>query len=548
MKLVTVAEMRAIEQEADAQGITYERMMENAGREVARVVLSNFGEGGRQSVIGLVGSGNNGGDTMVALTELARSGWQARSYVVRPRPEGDPLMQRLIQAGGEVVDIEQDKGLKKLDAWLKSSNVLLDGVLGTGVQLPLKPELARLLGHVKNFRPLPFVVAVDCSSGMDCDSGEVAVETIPANITVCMAAVKTGMLRFPAFEHLGRLEVADIGLSDSLKGWKEINLEVVTGNRVKGLLPKRPRDAHKGTFGTAMVIAGSVNYTGAAYLAAKAAYRVGAGLVRVALPGPLHVVLAGQLPEATWLLLPHELGVIARDGCELILENLERVTALLLGPGWGLEETTREFLSNLLTLAGSHPARSAIGFVSKAREEKKQRGKKERLPPLVIDADGLKLLSRIPDWDKLLPEGSVLTPHPGEMSVLTGMETPEVQKERLNLARKYAEQWKQVIVLKGALSVVAAPDGRAAVIPVATPALARAGTGDVLSGMVVGLLAQGVPAYEAALAGAWLHAQAGLVASDRVGHPASVLAGDVLEAIADVLQLLESKPDIKPSS
>ncbi len=541
MKLVTVAEMRAIEQEANAQGITYERMMENAGHGVAQVVLTRFGEGGGQSVIGLVGSGNNGGDTLVALAELAHSGWQARCYIVRPRPEGDSLVQRLVHAGGEVMDIERDKGLKKLDAWLGASDVLLDGILGTGVQLPLKPELARLLGHVKNFRPLPFVVAVDCPSGMDCDSGEVAEETIPANVTVCMAAVKMGMLRFPAFEWLGQLEVADIGLSDSLKRWKEINLEVVTGDRVRGLLPKRPGDAHKGTFGTAMVIAGSVNYTGAAYLAAKAAYRVGAGLVRVALPGPLHTVLAGQLPEATWLLLPHELGVIARDGCDLVLENLERVTALLLGPGWGLEETTREFLSNLLSLAGNYPIRSTIGFVSKAKEEKKQESKRRKLPPLVIDADGLKLLSRIPDWDKLLPEGSILTPHPGEMGVLTGMGVPEIQKDRLTLARRYAEQWKQVVVLKGALSVVAAPDGRAAVIPIATPALARAGTGDVLSGIVVGLLAQGVPAYEAALTGAWLHAQAGLAASDWVGHPASVLAGDVLEAIADVLQSLESK-------
>jgi NAD(P)H-hydrate epimerase len=541
MKLVTVAEMRAIEQEANAQGITYERMMENAGHGVAQVVLTRFGEGGGQSVIGLVGSGNNGGDTLVALAELAHSGWQARCYIVRPRPEEDSLVQRLVHAGGEVMDIERDKGLKKLDAWLGASDVLLDGVLGTGVQLPLKPELARLLGHVKNFRPLPFVVAVDCPSGMDCDSGEVAEETIPANVTVSMAAVKMGMLRFPAFEWLGQLEVADIGLSDSLKRWKEINLEVVTGDRVRGLLPKRPGDAHKGTFGTAMVIAGSVNYTGAAYLAAKAAYRVGAGLVRVAMPGPIQTVLAGPLPEATWLLLPHELGVIARDGCDLVLENLERVTALLLGPGWGLEETTREFLSNLLSLAGNYPIRSTIGFVSKAKEEKKQESKRRKLPPLVIDADGLKLLSRIPDWDKLLPEGSILTPHPGEMGVLTGMAVPEIQKDRLTLARRYAEQWKQVVVLKGALSVVAAPDGRAAVIPVATPALARAGTGDVLSGIVVGLLAQGVPAYEAALTGAWLHAQAGLAASDWVGHPASVLAGDVLEAIADVLQSLESK-------
>lgn len=545
MKLVTVAEMRAIEQEADAHGLTYEKMMEYAGHGVAQVVLRRFRESGPQAVIGLVGSGNNGGDTLVALDELARNGWRSRAYLVRPRAESDPLVQCFLRDGGELVKSDQDKSFEQLDTWLESSDVLLDGVLGTGAQLPLKPELAEVLDHVKNFRPLPFVLAVDCPSGVDCASGEVAAETIPADVTVCMAAVKTGMLRFPAFERVGQIEVVDIGLSNDLKKWSEVSREVVTDNRVRALLPKRPLDAHKGTFGTAMIIAGSVNYTGAAYLAAKAAYRIGAGLVRVALPGPLHAVLAGHLPEATWLLLPHELGVLARDACDLVYDNLERVTALLIGPGWGLEETTGEFLNDLLSQSGTHPIRSTIGFVSKAQEARTTAVKKGKLPPLVIDADGLKLLSRISDWDKVLPSGSVLTPHPGEMSVLTGLEVPEIQRNRLDLAIKYSAQWGQVVVLKGALSVIASPDGRAAVIPIATPALARAGTGDVLSGMIAGLLAQGIPAYEAALAGAWIHAQAGLMAAEWVGHSASVLAGDVLEAIPDALQLLGGK---EPSS
>ncbi len=336
MKLVTVAEMRAIEQEADANGLTYEKMMAYAGHGVAQVVLKRFREAGPQSVVGLVGSGNNGGDALVALDELARNGWRAHAYLVRPRPESDPLVQRFLQDGGELGESDRDKSFGQLDAWLESSDVLLDGVLGTGIKLPLKPELAEVLDHVKNFRPLPFVVAVDCPSGVDCDSGEVAPETIPADVTVCMAAVKTGMLRFPAFERIGQIEVVDIGLGNDLKKWSEVSKEVAIDTRVRELLPKRPLDAHKGTFGTAMIIAGSVNYTGAAYLAAKAAYRIGAGLVRVALPGPLHAVLAGHLPEATWLLLPHELGVLARDACDLVYDNLERVTALLIGPGWGV--------------------------------------------------------------------------------------------------------------------------------------------------------------------------------------------------------------------
>jgi NAD(P)H-hydrate epimerase len=161
------------------------------------------------------------------------------------------------------------------------------------------------------------------------------------------------------------------------------------------------------------------------------------------------------------------------------------------------------------------------------------------LPPMIIDADGLKLLANIDGWHKLLPAPAVLTPHPGEMAVLTGLSTEEIQNDRNGIATKYAKKWGHVVVLKGAFTVIAAPDGTATVIPVASPALARAGTGDVLAGLIVGLMAQGLEAYDAAVAGAWIHAQAGLIAADAYGSTASVLAGDVLEAIPDVLADLE---------
>jgi NAD(P)H-hydrate epimerase len=161
------------------------------------------------------------------------------------------------------------------------------------------------------------------------------------------------------------------------------------------------------------------------------------------------------------------------------------------------------------------------------------------LPPLVFDADGLKLLAKLPNWPKLLPAPAILTPHPGEMSVLTGLSAEEIQKDRLEIAKKFAAQWGHVVVLKGAFTVIAAPDGRTTTIPVATPALARAGTGDVLAGLIVGLRAQGMEAYEAAVAGAWIHAQAGLTAAEVQGSSAAVLAGDVLDAIADVMSAFE---------
>ena len=534
MKLVTVAEMKAIENEANEGGVTYAMMMEKAGKGVAEATNSAYSHMEVRVVTGLVGSGNNGGDTLIALRHLAGMGWKVIAYLVKSRKEGDPLLQSLVDAGGEVLQGEQESGWQELDDCLNRSSVLLDGVLGTGIQLPLKPEIAKLLGHVAAFLPHPRIVAVDCPSGVDCNTGEAAPECIPADLTISMEAVKTGLLVFPAFKFVGTLEVVDLGLPDNLENARKIRREVVDKAWACKELPVRPLDSHKGTFGTVVIAAGSINYTGAALLSAKAAYRIGAGLVRLAIPGPLHTALAGQLPEATWLLLPHEQGVISENAAEILAKNLARVSVLLLGPGWGMEDTTASFLERLLTQKAGH-SRGLIGFVNPSRGEDAP-AVNDCLPPLVIDADGLKLLARIPNWPKYIETPAVLTPHPGEMAVLTGLKIGEIQDNRLEIATKYAQEWRQVVILKGAVTVVAAPDGRIAVIPIATSALAHAGTGDVLAGMVAGLRAQGVLPFEAAAAAAWMHARAGVLAADWLGHPASVLASDVLDSIAEVMQ------------
>jgi NAD(P)H-hydrate epimerase len=355
-----------------------------------------------------------------------------------------------------------------------------------------------------------------------------------------MAAVKTGLLRFPASRLSGELRVVGIGLDTSglsLESWERIQRRVASAEMVRESLPDRPVDAHKGTFGTALVVAGSLNYTGAALLAGQAAYRAGAGLVTLAVPSVLHAPLAGQFPEATWLLLPHEMGVIAEGAAEVIYKNLERATAMLVGPGFGTEEKTLSFLARLI--GASRASRGGgIGFVSPGRVEPS--GDALALPPLVVDADGLKLLARIQGWERYLPAPAVLTPHPGEMAVLTGLETDEIQADRLAVAERFAQEWGHVVVLKGANTVVSGPDGRTIVIPVATAALARAGTGDVLAGLIAGLRAQGMEAFEAAVAGCWIHAQAGLVAEKLLGSTASVLAGDVLRGVPEVLRRLSS--------
>jgi len=534
MKLVKVAEIQAIEREADARGFTYAQMMEKAGQGLAEMVESFYGYEEDRSVVGLVGSGNNGGDTLIALEHLARDGWQVRAWIARPRPAGDALLDRAGRAGVEVVSFVDDTEYRVLDAWLDEASVLLDGVLGTGIRLPLKPELAEMLDRVKRHPGLPEVVAVDCPSGVDLDSGEAAEETIPADLTVCMAAVKRGLLRFPAYHLAGMIEVVDIGLPDGLPAWDAVRSETVTEDMVRSLLPARPPEGHKGTFGTVGVVAGSLNYTGAAYLCAAGAYRVGAGLVQIAAPAPLHAALAGQIPEATWVLLPHEMGVIAEAALDVLAKRLDRVSVLLWGPGFGLEDATAGFVRRLVEGKAARSRTGGMGFVRPAAGQA-QEGAGGALPPMVIDADGLKLLARIDGWPGKLPGEAVLTPHPGEMAILTGLKVEEVQADRIEVARRFAAEWGHVVVLKGAMTVIAAPDGRVRVIPVATTALAHGGTGDVLAGIIAGLRAQGMLPFDAASAGAWIHAQTGLVAAEQIGHEAAVLAGDLLDVLPEVL-------------
>jgi NAD(P)H-hydrate epimerase len=536
MKLVSVNEMQTAEKEAYESGLSYEEMMQNAGLGVSNVILHSFVNIEKQIITGLVGSGNNGGDTLIALSDLAHKGWQTHAFLLRPRPQKDITLKLFIDSGGTIYPTDDSTWIDAFERTVRQSSLILDGILGTGTKLPLRDDLRKTMAIIKqNILGLderPYVIAVDCPSGIDCDLGEAAEETIPADLTISIAGVKLGLVRSPANLLCGQIKTIDIGIAEKSASWGKINNDVMDEKLVRSILPARPLDAHKGTFGTVLVIAGSINYTGAAMLAGKAAYRVGAGLVTLGVPIPLHNILAGHFPEATWVLLPHELGVISPEGASIIDQYLLKTTAMLFGPGVGQENSTRDFLSRLLT----HQAkirREKIGFV---QENHPQSTSISSLPPTVIDADGLRLLAKIKDWPKYLPENTVLTPHPGEMSALSGLPVAEIQKNRIETAKKYADAWNCVVVLKGAYTIIANPKGNISIIPVATPALARAGTGDVLAGVVSGLLAQGIQAYDAARAGAWLHAQAGLLAEKSIGNSASVMAGDILSYLPSVLK------------
>lgn len=542
MKLVSVSEMQAIEKEADSGGLDFAKMMENAGNNLAREVLAiplYKDEGDEIQVLGLVGGGNNGGDTLIALTRLAEKGWTSRAYLVNRKISEDALIESFKSSGGEVYSASDDENFQNLTAFLDTTDIILDGILGTGFSLPLREEISVVLSTIKKILATnevsAHVIAVDCPSGVNCETGEAAVESIPADATYTMAALKMGLLKLPAFELTGEIHVIEIGdLSNSLK-WQAVMNEVADDDMIAKILPKRAFDAHKGSFGTAIITAGSLNYTGAALLAGRACARIGAGLVTIAIPSPLHSALSGHFPEATWILLPHEMGVISEAAADVLTREIAAASVLLLGPGLGLEDTTGAFVRKLITNKQKENTGSRrIGFI-KEESNQKVRSDERGFPPLVIDADGLKLLAKIEGWHGLIPAPAILTPHPGEMAILTSLPVEEIQSDRLNIARKYSSQWGHVVVLKGAFTVIASPDGRTTTIPIATSALAHAGTGDVLAGLITGLRAQKLEAYDAAIAGAWIHARAGIIAAELLTSPAAVLAGDVLDCVADIL-------------
>jgi NAD(P)H-hydrate repair Nnr-like enzyme with NAD(P)H-hydrate dehydratase domain len=305
--------------------------------------------------------------------------------------------------------------------------------------------------------------------------------------------------------------------------------ELLTEGHVSAILPARPEDANKGTFGKVMVVAGSVNYVGAAALATQGAMRVGAGLATLAPPGDLLSMLAAKLTECTFLPLPSDMGVIASHASEKVRGGLDGYSALLVGCGIGTEKETVGFLRNLLAQseAPTRPSSRLIGFASRvSQDEGKGEEETKKLPPLVLDGDALNILAEWEEWHKTLPQETILTPHAGEMARLLGSTVDEVQANRVALAAQSAAKWNCVVVLKGAGTVVAEPSGKVYISSFSNPALATAGTGDVLAGAIAGLRAQGLGAVDAACAGVFLHGLAGEMLGEEFG-PAGGLAGDL---------------------
>jgi NAD(P)H-hydrate epimerase len=398
-----------------------------------------------------------------------------------------------------------DPALHLLTAALARSRIVLDAVLGTGRARPLEGPareamvaLASARARDENMR----IIALDLPTGMDAATGQVDPACPDADVTVTFGYPKTGHFRFPGAAKLGKLEVVDIGIPGHLS--RDVDLELLSAAWVRERLPARPPWSHKGTFGHALIVAGSPSYVGAAYLASQAAARVGPGLVTLASPEGIYPMAASKLTEVIHLPLPQdEAGRFHPRGAALIKENLHHYSSMLVGCGLGRSQGLAEFLRALLV----EDPRPAL--------------------PVVVDADGLNNLSQLEGWWKGIGYPMVVTPHPGEMSTLAGVPTSQIQDQRVEAARRWAHHWKVVVVLKGAYTVTVGPHGVCRLSPFANPGLSSGGTGDVLGGVIAGLMAQGVSPEDAACCGVYLHGLAGEMAREEMGDTGT-LAGDLL--------------------
>jgi ADP-dependent NAD(P)H-hydrate dehydratase / NAD(P)H-hydrate epimerase len=514
MKIVTAEQMREIDAECIRRGTPVSVLMENAGKAVAAETRTCLGALEGQHILCLVGAGNNGGDGLVAARYLREQGAHIAAYICAPRPADDKNYALAREKGVTCVEAARDIGLKQFDEFAAGATCVIDALLGTGKIRSLEGVYKAVLERINRERQKRhlLIVAVDLPSGMDADTGAVDPACPYADLTVTLAFPKTGLFSFPGAERVGRLKIADIGIPESLAD--AIPLELMTDAWAAAALPPRPLSANKGTFGRVLVGAGSINYIGAAYLACSGALRVGAGLVTLATAASLQPVLAAKLTEATYLPLPESRpGIASVEGASVIYRQSGQYNTLLLGCGLGQNAATVEFASSLLLKPG--------------------------LPGLVLDADALNILARLPNWWQSLASDAVLTPHPGEMSRLSGLSIDEVQADRPGIARRFAAAWQKTVVLKGAYTVIAAPDGRGRVSPFANPGLASAGTGDVLSGCIAGLAAQGLPLFEAACLGVYLHGLAGDMVRDRLGDT-GMLASDLLPVLPLAIKRLKN--------
>lgn len=521
MRLLSAEGVREADRRAmENAGIPGVILMENAAMRVTEAILSL--DPLPQKVVILAGPGNNGGDGLVVARHLQALGTEVEVFCTAPaekyRGDARTNLDILLKRGFPVQYILDEESLEELKPGLERADLVVDALLGTGTSRPVEGRLASIIRLV-NASGAP-VLAVDIPSGIHADTGQVLGLAVQADWTVTFAFPKKGLLLFPGAEYSGRTTVGEIYIPEEETPCERV--EIITPSQVEELLPPRPRNAHKGTFGKTLIVAGSPGMTGAAVLTAESALKGGAGLVYLAAAPGLRSLLDHHLVEAITLEMPPEENsreIISSRAAESILSLAEGCSVLALGPGLPPDDNTYRLLENLLP---SCPV------------------------PLILDAGALAALSRDPLLLHRAASPVAITPHPGEASRLLHLDQQEIVDNRLEISRRMAEDWGVVTVLKGSPTVVSLPDGSSLVNSTGGPSLSTAGTGDLLTGLMAALVSQGSPLHDAACCGVFLHGLAGDIAS-REGRGRGLKAGDILQSFPAAFATVENRLWLPPA-
>jgi NAD(P)H-hydrate epimerase len=517
VKVVTAAEMREIDRRTIEEfGVPSSDLMERAGSGAAEVLIESGLDSGAKVVI-LCGNGNNGGDGFVAARHLKTWGAEVSCWVIGERDElSADTLRNLIHAEDSGVRIrafrprELDEALQRE---LQEAAVVIDALLGTGARGRLREPVRRIArltnAHAKR------VVALDLPTGMDADTGSADSDTVRCALTITFGFPKRGMYVLPAREFCGDVVVIDLGYPEDTVG---VSTGVLLWNEIGSLLPPRDPRGHKGTFGSVAVVAGSPGMSGAACLSAESALRSGAGLVKLLVPRSVAAICATKLNEVmVYGFADSAEGMFAPESLPEIAPFLAEADAILVGPGIGGADSARQFVRALLS----------------ANEK-----------PLVLDADGLNAIGdpKKAVTKRLAKKAAILTPHPGELARLLGKTIEELVKDHVGAARSASASFACEVVFKGAPTVVASPSGAADLCSLGNDGMATAGSGDVLAGLLAGLLAQGLTPETAARVGVMVHSRAGDIARGELGRR-GMIAGDILRFVPYAWRELESGPE-----
>lgn len=513
IKIVTGAQMQDLDRRTIGEArIPATVLMERAGSGLVACLEQTLGSTRGKRVTILCGKGNNGGDGFVAARLLHRRRANVRVLTMTPvselSREAATKYRQFVRAAGKSA-VQSYTSQSRALSLLRESDIVVDALLGTGLSSEVTGRYGEAIDCINEAgRP---VVAVDLPSGLHADTGALLGRAVRASLTVTFGLPKLGLYQNHGIDHAGLVSLVDIGIPPAYIEAVASRTTLMTPAFVRHALPARRPSSHKGTFGHAGIIAGSVGKTGAAAMAAKAALRIGAGLVTVAVPSSVNDVLEAKLLEAMTVPMPDtKARTFARSAFDRLTAFIASRTAIAIGPGLSTHPETVELVQALT---------------------------KQLNRPSVLDADALNALAGRASVLTSCKTPPILTPHPGEMARLEADATTQsINADRIGTAVRFARERGVFVVLKGARTVVARPDGAAAICPTGNPGMATAGTGDVLTGMIVGLLAQGLAPWEAACAGAYLHGCAGDLASAEKG-PAGLIAGDLIEQIPYALKI-----------